>query len=325
VGNRGSGKKMVLNTMNAEMKTSKKGMFFTIIAIMLILLFMAAYGTFFVLEDRKNINKRIESMNNFVFSMEEDLGRQLYISGSRAVFIVEKYIAENGRYASDTNSLFSEMFFNGTFYGLSQDVMIGATFSDIENSISERAEKINLDVSIRPNFVSISQDNPWSIKITLNANLSITDKTNLASWAKSENYYSYIPIDNFEDPLYTIESGGKIIQKINKTTFFSLVSGSDVSNLLKHLDNSYYYNSELAPSFLQRLEGNISQSAYGIESFVNLPELSSQGIAVEDKSCVDYIYFSDNNPQAFHIAGMPSWFKIDYEHIEVYNVSGLTY
>lgn len=303
---------------------NKKGMFFTLIAITLILLFVAAYSGFFIIEDRKAINSRIESMNRFVYSTEEDLSRQLYIFGSRALFIIEKGISEKGIYASNINTTISEMF-NGSYNGDNKEILEGATFDYIEEILRARAEKIGINLSINYNSIVLIQDDPWNIKVVLSSEIYFADKSGLASWNRTENFFAYIPIENFEDPLYTISTGGKIIHRINKTIYTPLVSGSDVSNLSSHLNNDYYVASISAPSFLQRLEGNKEPSNYGIESLVNLEKLSSQGILAEDKSCVDYIYFSANNPISYKITGMPSWLKIDYNHLSFYNVSGLAY
>ncbi len=80
-----------------------------------------------------------------------------------------------------------------------------------------------------------------------------------------------------------------------------------------------------------RLAGNFNSSAYGIESLVDLDELNSKGVSVKDKSIVDYIYFRNNNPQAYHVQGAPSWFKLDNRsntegnqtHLELYQVTNL--
>ena len=71
---------------------NKKAMIFTLLAIALLSLFLASYGYYSISGDRISINKRIGTMNNFVFSIEENLPRQLFISGFRIIFIFEKRI-----------------------------------------------------------------------------------------------------------------------------------------------------------------------------------------------------------------------------------------
>ena len=60
-----------------------------------------------------------------------------------------------------------------------------------------------------------------------------------------------------------------------------------------------------------RMEGNLSNSTFGIESLVNLAELQAQGLVTKDKSIVDYIYFGNQNPASYRINKTPEWFKLD--------------
>jgi hypothetical protein len=305
-------------------KINKRGMFFTLVAIALLSLFLLSYSVYSISEGRDKINKRISSMNDFVFSVEKDLQRKLFISGFRIIFIYEGRILETENYISDVDATFSEAFFNGTINNqISSDeeiLMNGVRFQDIEASLKEDAQGLNLNLSLLSPEISISQEDPWRVKVSLKTDLIIQDRGNLASWNRTAVIESYIPIENFEDPLYIVNTKGKIPMKINKTIYTTFVNGGDVSNLLDHLGKRYYVNSTLAPSFLNRLEGNLSANENGIESFVYLPNLASQGFSIKDKSVVDYIYFSDNNPGKDTVAGMPAWFKIDDAHKAAYGI-----
>ena len=303
---------------------NKKAMVFTLLAIALLSLFLASYGFYSISKDRKSVNKRIETMNNYIFSIEENLPRQLFISGFRMIFLSTKEVIDTGDYITNINSTFQELFYNGTINNEQQDLMIGVTFSGITEAINDKAREININVSLtNPNLIII-QDDPWNVKITLKTDIMIMDSSNLAVWNRSLTTSSYIPITSFEDPLYIINSNGLLNKKYNKTIHATFVQGADVSNLLDHTEKTYYINSSLAPSFLDRLEGKISSNVNGIESLVYLPDLSTQGIELKSKSVVDYIYFSNINPVSYQIQGMPSWFRIDDNHLDIYGVENLT-
>ncbi len=314
--NRGANKRMVL-------RHNKKGMFFTILVISLLSLFIMSYSFYFVSQDREATNKRVKTMNNFVFSIEKDLPRQVYISGFRMIFLLERKITETGNYIADLNNSVEELFFNGTINNESQELMNGAKLVDIKNSLNEKAQKINANVTISNSSIIVSQENPWEVKFVLKSNLFIADRSNLVMWNKTLIIIANIPIENFEDPLYIISTNGLVTNKINKTSYTNFTQGVDVTNLLAHVKSQNYIASALAPSFLDRLQGKLSANPNGIESLVYLPKLSAQGIAVNDKSVVDYIYFSNNNPAVHNIQGMQPWFKIDDAHLNVYQVGGL--
>ena len=201
--------------------------------------------------------------------------------------------------------------------------MAGATFPDILSSLKEKTAKVNADIDIINPSIYINQTDPWYVEIILSANVIIKDNGNLVIWDKNSNITAYAQIENLEDPLYLINTNGLVSNKIIKTPFANFVQGSNIANLSMQSTNSYYLASTSAPSFLDRMQGMNAPNLYGIESLVNLAELSSQSIQIKDKSVVDYIYFSNSNPTACNVipAGMPSWFKLDSDHLAAYQVS----
>jgi hypothetical protein len=303
---------------------NKKGMFFTILVISLISLFILTYNIYSSSQENKReaVKRRITTLNNFIFSLEQDLSRKIYISSFRAIFLIEKKIVDTGEYIDNLNSTFNELIFNGSIDGEQEIIMQGSTISDIQNSIREKAGKINANFSFSYPKLILTQTDPWHIKVILDTNISIRDNTGLAFWNRAEGIVTFISINNFEDPVYVVSTNGLVINQINQTPYKEFVSGTDYSNLTSHVQNSYYLASIHAPSFLKRLQGDLNPDENGIESLVYLPELSQQGIPVEEKSIVDYVYFSSNNPDSCQIDGMSSWFRLDTVspgHLNTYN------
>ncbi|MCH7850433.1 MAG: hypothetical protein IH845_02210 [Nanoarchaeota archaeon] len=305
---------------------NKRGIFFTLIAISLMSLLLISVSIYSLAQDRENVGNRIETMNNYVFSFEKDLTRKLYISGFRIIFLYEKRMLETGNYIVDVDATFSEAFLNGTIEGVVNNdellLLEGVTFSNISRDLNNDAAKVNIKINLTNPVILISQEDPWNIKIDLTVDLLIEDIGGLAYWNRTANFEAYIPITNFEDPLYLIETNGFIAHKINITPYNSteFVDGSDVTKLTDHLNNFYYIDNTDAPSFLKRLEGDFSSDPNGIESLVNIQALSSAGIGVVDKVIVDHIYFSSANPSGSTYSGMPSWFKLDSGHEGTYGL-----
>ena len=300
-------------------KINKRGMFMTIIALVLITLFIVSFTFYNDLQQRKSTIKRVESMNNFLFSTEKDLERQVYIAAYRSIFIVEDNITQSGLYFQNFNPIMQELFFNSSMRNVQQFIMQDANYSSIQKHISDRASAINVNISLSNPTYEITQDGPWNVKATLKVTLNMTDYGNVATWNKNLTVISYIPVTNFEDPLYILNNFPK---KIQKTPFVNFVTGSDVTNLSIHATNFYYAASTLAPSFLGRLQGNMSASIYGIESFVNFPALGIT--SPPQKTTIDYLFFSSQDPQpTCTIAGMPSWFRMDNAHRSIYNATSI--
>jgi len=306
-------------------KKSKKAQFFSILAILIISLMFFSFEIFSVISERNVIKTRVSTMDNFLNSVEENLERQMFISGFRIIFLAENYITSTGDYIN-VDSVFNEAFFNGTIYGVNDSILLGATYDDLLISLNQKAKKINVDITLTNSTINISQDDPWNVKFTLTSDFVMEDKEGLAKWEKTQVISAFIPVTDFEDPIYVVNTLAKVSRKINKTIYEgNYVSGADVSNLLSHVNNGYYAENSDAPSFLKRLEGSVSADPNGIESFVNIPEISQQGITTYEKTTMDYIYFSTNNPPYYSVSGMPAWFYIDNEddHLNKYQVSGL--
>lgn len=303
---------------------NKKSQIFTLIAIALLVLFFVSYEVYSIAQDRHAIKTRISTMDSFLFSLEKNLEREIYVSGYRAVFLAEDKISKTGEYIPDMNLFIHESFFNGTVFGESSEILNGTTYSDILQSVNEKAGKINVNININNPQISISQENPWNIALIFSFDLEMNDNSNLASWKKHENIKSLIEIEGFEDPIYTLNTYGKVAYKFNRTIYEgNYVQASSPDNLNQHTLNRYYTENSDAPSFLKRLQGDLGADANGIESLVDISEFTKQGLSIQQKSIVDHIYFSRNNPISRNILGLSSWFRLDDAHLEKYNATEL--
>ncbi|MEK6908905.1 MAG: hypothetical protein AABX23_02535 [Nanoarchaeota archaeon] len=302
---------------------NRKGIFFTLIVIAAISLFLISYTFYSNYGERGKTHDRINTLNTFIFSIEENLERQIFISGFRSLFVMQTESIEQGAYIQNATYSLNELFFNGSYNNVEQPIMIGATFSDIQDEIQQKANKVNAYITLNNPSISLTQSDPWNIDIIFNVNLDAQDQGRLVTWNKTQSYISKIPIKDFEDPLYLLSTGGTVTNRIEKTPFANFSNGSSLTNLNSHITNRYYKSNSQAPSYLNRLQGSNAASEFGIESLIHIPQLSNQGINIQDKTVVDYIYFSISTPISCRITGMPSWFKIDQAHLTDYQLNGL--
>ncbi len=302
---------------------NKKGIIFTTLAVLILSLFLTSLTFYSSVKEKKSIRDRVETMNHFIFSLEKDMERQIYISGYRAVLSIGSYITETGNFIDNAENSIKEAMINGTINNQSMGLMEGYKLSEWKSRVSDLSNRVNIYVDYSIINVSVHHEDPWNIILLMNINITFLDKGNISKWQKIDEIRTNINIEGFEDPLYLLNTNGLISNKIIKTPYSIFVNGADVSNLSIHANNSYYKTSTTGPSFLDRLEGKYTPNQFGIESLVNLNKLSAQGINTKDKSVIDYIYFSAINPAACNIApsGLPEWFKIDLDHLLDYQVS----
>lgn len=307
-------------------KKYKKGMIFTVIAVLLVGVLIAS--SFLVTKATYNKKSfvamsRVSSMNDFILSVEDDVSRTLIISGYPSLISINKYtLTLNGSFVNNFDVIFNEVMINGTINGEAQNLMENATLNDWADRINNEAKKININIIFEPRSVRIYHVSPWQTEIELNATLNITDVNGLASWYYTKTFKKTIDITSFEDPLYIIKGNpNMIIMEVN--TSFVNRTNNDTKFLQLHLNNSYYVASNYSPSYLMRFKGNFSPSPFGIESFVNCNNTLIQN---KDKSVLDYEYFNDdyvNSNDRCNITGMPSCFRIDKNRLNDYNLSGL--
>ena len=256
--------------------------------------------------------------------MENDINNGIYIAGFRTLLSFNQFISTNGTFLDNANSRFKESFLNGTINRQSLSLMQDSTFTDWANKISAEADKVDILFNFTVNDLKLNQSSPWSIDIGLDIRLDIRDKRNTSYWVRDRYLTRTISIIGFEDPLYVVNSNGRVTNAITPTNITSFVVNGNVANLLIHANNSYYVAHNDSPSFLMRLEGNVGNSTFGIESLVNLEKFLQQGLTLKDRSAVDSIYFGTKNTVNYRINNTQEWFKIDDGHLKFYQVENIT-
>lgn len=316
---------------------TKKAIFYTTAAIALTIVIIITYSAYstYRLSDRMDvIQTRIETVNFFIKDVERDISKGAYIAGFRTLLSFNQFIAANGSFLDNANEMFKESFLNGTIKGKPLSLMKDSTFTDWANKISAEANKVDINFNFAVNDVKLNQTNPWNVDIGLDLSLDIRDKRNTSYWLRNRHLTQSISIIGFEDPLYIVNSKGRVTSTIRATNITNFVVNGKVDNLLSHMNSSYYIAHNDGPSFLMRLEGNLGNSTYGIESLVNLNKFQQQGLALKDRSIVDYIYFGTKATTNFRVNNTPEWFKIDGtlpapgpgkgEHLDAYQVRNVT-
>ncbi|MEM2121402.1 MAG: hypothetical protein QXU20_01950 [Candidatus Woesearchaeota archaeon] len=314
---------------------NKKGIFFTIIAISLLALILLSISSTYSYKNRKRmeaISSRIRSMDNFVRDLDKDLERGIYIAGFRTILGMQSFIEENGAFLNDTEESFKEIFMNGSLNNKTISIMEESYFLLWIEKIKDRAKELKINAELKVNDIFVNQTDPWYVDVNVNISVELNDSNRIVFWNRTFFKTVKISIIGFEDPLYFINSYGKVSNIINKTPYSYFVLGNNTTNLLEHLNNSYYIASNTAPNFLMRFENNLTSSEQGIESLVNIQKLITVGIPAKDRSVVDYIYFGSRTTTNLCINNsiaepdMPSWFKIDIDdmHIQKYQLTEIT-
>jgi hypothetical protein len=261
------------------------------------------------------IEQRMMSLDHFMSDIERDIERGGYIASFRALLAIQQQIISEGDYMDDTDAIMKGLILNGTIDGNYVSVMNSTELSVWTERIRFEAGKIGINVDCVIVDVELRHLDPWTLVLSMDTIINITDRSGLAFWNAQKEINSTLSILGFEDPVYSVSTLGRVINTIEASPHERLVIGAEAGNLKDHAVNSYYIASNNSPSYLMRIEGNMSSSVFGIESLVNLLRLEMNEITVLNKTCVDHIYFSAANPTSYHINGTYNWLRID-------NISG---
>jgi len=321
---------------------NKKGVVFVFVAIIFIIVFIALFTTMnrYQYQDRAEIHiSRIETMNGFIKDLGQDLDRAAFISGFRSLIAMEEHLSVTGEFFTNVTEMedaFRELFVNGSINGSAMSILENSTFSEYLSRVSLQAELVGLSVELNVSNVTLYQENPWIVTIGLYGVFNVSDDRDLAWWSYNKSFETAVPIYYLKDPLYTVKTIGRVPNTVRNYSvpveWLVNDTNGDVSYMSVFINKSYYRESSRAPNFLMRFTNNLSADTNGIESVVNLPLISDQGLSVlTDRSVIDYLYFSSapNNNSDFctieNLVFSPDWFRLDENHYYDYEMDVLTY
>lgn len=312
------------------MALNKKGVYFTLISIILVFVFLfllSLPSTNKSIAKASSVEQRVISMNDFLLNLQRDVNRALYISSFRAVLAMEQSVINTGEFLNSTEQSFFEAITNGTINDKYYPIMQSSTFPDWIEKIRDEGNKINIITNISILSLSISQSSPWAIDVFSDIEIQIRDSNNLASWNINKTVKSSIPIIDFEDPMYVVNSFGRLTNIITTSPYINNYTyNNESNNFMEHIYNGYYMGDNNAPSFLQRFENNLTPNENGIESIIDLQELFQRSLPVfEDKSIIDYQYWNGGGENLYKITDTPSWVLIPQSHLSKYQLDDLAY
>ncbi|MBD3208890.1 hypothetical protein GF367_00540 [Candidatus Woesearchaeota archaeon] len=324
----------------AVIPRSKHGVLYLFLAVIFVALFAALFLTFqgYQYQDEQEvISLRVHTMDDFVADLHEDLDRAAFISGFRSLIGVEEYLSQRGTFFDNQSSMeesFRVVFLQGSYNGTDLFIMENASFTDYIERVRVQAQRIGLNLTVNITNVTIEQSTPWVVLVRFTGSFIVADNLHESWWNYTERFDTEVPIYGLKDPLYTVNTLGRVPNMINEYALPPegyVDDDNDTAVLKEFLEGSYYRESSGAPSFVQRFTNNLSSSPLGIESLVYLPALSDQGVVVKsDRGVVDHIYFSagpDNSTDRCQVQNMiytPDWFRLDQGHMDDYELDNLS-
>jgi hypothetical protein len=309
----------------------RRGIIYTFVALLLLLII----GALFLTQTRRTSREealsstaRVQTIDRFLTSFEQDSTRAAYIAGFRGFIAMEQHIASQGMFFSDPAASFREVFLNGSINGNAFVVMEAATFEDYIERTALLASRQGITIDAMITNVTLWQEEPWHVLVNYTLSYNATDSRGTARWRVNTTLTGSIPITDLRDPLMTVRTFGRV-QRVVKPTNVSVFvddvgDANDTAGLLQHMNSSWYVAVGRGPSMLMRFSGNTSDSPYGIESFVDTEELDAQGLSVDQTlSVIDYQYFTNITADACDLEGeppVPQRIRLDDASLDIYGL-----
>jgi hypothetical protein len=287
---------------------------------------------------QKSVENRINAMLGFYDNVIFDSQGSTNIICRRAIASAINYITLNGKALSSSNYTIVELMTNGSIDTIHQDFMNNTIIGDWENKIEGLGGQQGFQTNISINDIVIQPADSFHLSLSYNISVNLSDTMTETNLTKTSRQSLLVNIENFEDPLYRLNTRGLVVNTIKESPHWLHYSSTDLSNLTDDLTNSYYHRSLNGASFLDRLEGRLNQtnSPYkspttapiGLESFVNKDKMP-EDLLKQYATNVDYLYFSGSAVTVHQIKGdIASNFRLDNQttiegkgHLDIYNVT----
>lgn len=204
-------------------KMSKKGVAFgliLIIASLSLLSILMLQKEFY----RKNIKKsylenRIDDMNNLIESVKIDIQKAVDTTTRRAIAVLISDTITTGNFTSDAASSIKELVLFGTMNGLTKDIIENSTLKNWSEKMLHVGEEKGYKINISFVELKIKPYDSFNILVESVVWVNVSDETIMTSIKRRMNVSTLVSIQNFEDPIYVINTNSKITKIIKKTKF----------------------------------------------------------------------------------------------------------
>jgi len=134
-------------------------------------------------------------MNNLYDNIIRDSEKSLEIIGKRAISIATSHVIQDGY------------------------LMQGSMISDWAQNITNLADLKGYYLGLTFNNLEVKAYDSFNLLIESGLTINITDKNGVGSIARNDNIRKIVSITGFEDPLYPLNTNGRITHKIYETLY----------------------------------------------------------------------------------------------------------
>jgi phosphohistidine swiveling domain-containing protein len=201
----------------------KKGILFSFIMIFLTisLLSLILLQRSLVKSKREQlrIEMRIRDMNRMYESVIRDVEKAIDIITKRAISVAISHVVTTGKGLEDAQTTLKELAWNGTLNGTQEILMENATIPEWIQKMETVGELKGYEINITIKNFQIKPYDSFHLEFEGEMFINITDKQEMVSLVRNKYLSILISIENFEDPLYPLNTLGRATNLIVKTPY----------------------------------------------------------------------------------------------------------
>ncbi|GEM_PF-5808077 len=309
---------MVMRNILRAMLLSRKGIFFTFIAVLMVTVLLLFASTQYEVSYRDTVpteSLRITGINNFITDFEKSyLERALFASSHRALAAIINATPNGagGSRVTDINAAFMEAMLNATINDgtIVLPLMTNDTLPVWIERLSNASRKVlRVDLTFSIVSVNITQDEitgPWLVNVSLSLDYRV-NTTDTAWERRNVTVITSFDIFGFDDPYLKFKTDSRLNRSILRFNF----TGTNYlpENLSDLINSTNFIYEPRAPSFLGRFtpftDPDSRSSCCGIFSLV-AGQHAAGLFSSNDRTYADFTYLDSFcfDQKVFHVNGV---------------------
>jgi hypothetical protein len=309
-----------------------RGIIYSLITLLLLvplLVFLSTYLETAGSRDEVSALKiRGIELSNYANSVSEDVPRILRITSIRAIISAVNEIDFNGQPVENAQEAIVILMLNATYNGTLSNFMNSSSLDQWVGRMESQGAKYGMITNITIDYLNVTPYDSFHLQFRLILTINSTDQDDTIKIIRTYNESYIMPLVGLEDVLFPLNTNGFIRRTIKKANF-------DITNVSfadRAISEAVYISNNHSASFLDRMENKtelqnkyavLSQNPIGLESFVNIQDISGVGLQIKvNQSIVDHQYFNVSFVKGCPAIGSDySWFLIETSHATAYNIS----
>ncbi len=165
-----------------------------------------------------------DQIHRFELNVEKDLEKSVDVVARRAIVSVIDY-SINGEHSIDNATLaLKELMMNGTVNGEPMFLLENNTLNFWSQKIDNLGKKMGFDSKLNYTGIEIKLVDSFDLAFIVNSTIKITDELTNSSQTRNVSTTVVVPLDGFEDPLYPMNSFGRLRKLISPSPYLTYTS-----------------------------------------------------------------------------------------------------